>query len=54
MKLYMFPVAPNPTRVRLYLAEKADAGTEIPIEQILVNLPQGEQRSPEHRDTALR
>ena len=49
MKLYMFPVAPNPTRVRLYLAEKAAAGTKIPIEQIAVNLPQGEQRSPEHR-----
>ena len=22
MKLYFFPVAPNPTKVRLYLAEK--------------------------------
>lgn len=48
MKLYMFPVAPNPTRVRLYLAEKAAGGSEIPIEQVTVNLPRGEQRSPEH------
>ena len=48
MKLYIFPVAPNPTRVRLYLAEKAAQGSEIEIEQIVVNLPQGEQKLPEH------
>lgn len=48
MKLYMFPVAPNPTRVRLFLAEKAAAGTEIPIEQITVALPKGEHREPDH------
>ncbi len=49
MKLYVFPGAPNPTRVRLFLAEKAEAGTEIPVEQVTVNLIEGEQRSPEHR-----
>jgi len=48
MKLYMFQVAPNPTKVRLYLAEKAASGTEIPIAQVSVNLPKGEHRNPEH------
>lgn len=43
MKLYCFPVAPNPTKVRVYLAEK---GIEIP--EVLVSLPKGEQRLPEH------
>ena len=45
----MFPVAPNPTRVRLYLAEKREAGHEIELEQVAINLPQGEQRSEAHR-----
>ncbi|HEV8715512.1 MAG TPA: hypothetical protein VGX03_22115, partial [Candidatus Binatia bacterium] len=27
MKLYVFPVAPNPTKVRLYLGEKTAGGT---------------------------
>lgn len=48
MKLYFFPVAPNPTRVRLYLAEKAAGGAEIPIEQVMVNLREGEQHQPDH------
>jgi glutathione S-transferase len=48
VKLYFFPVAPNPTRVRLYVAEKAEAGTRIPLEEVPVNLPQGEQRLPDH------
>ena len=48
MKLYMFQVAPNPTRVRLFLVEKAAGDTEIPIEQVSVNLPKGEHRRPEH------
>jgi len=48
VKLYFFPIAPNPTKVRLYLAEKAAAGTEIELTEVLVNLPKGEQRSPEH------
>ena len=45
----MFQVAPNPTRVRLYIAEKEQAGTALPIEQVSINLPKGEQRTPEHR-----
>lgn len=48
MKLYMFQVAPNPTRVRLYIAEKAEAGTPMPIEEVSLNLPKGEHRSEEH------
>jgi glutathione S-transferase len=48
VKLYVFPVAPNPTKVRLFLAEKAEAGTVILLEQVTVNLREGEQRSPGH------
>lgn len=42
MKLYDFPKAPNPRRLRIYLAEK---GIEIPTE--LVDLATGEQRCKE-------
>lgn len=48
MKLFMFPVAPNPTKVRLYLDEKAAAGCAIEIEQVVVNLLEGAQKEPEH------
>lgn len=48
MKLYAFPVAPNPTKVRLYLAEKAAAGAAIPITEEVVDLRAGEQKRPEH------
>lgn len=48
MKLYMVRVAPNPTKVRLCIAEKAAGGTQIPIEEVPVNLIKGEQRQPEH------
>ena len=50
MNLYVFQVAPNPTRVRLYLAEKASAGAKIDVNEISVNLIEGEQRLPEHLD----
>lgn len=49
MKLYVFPVAPNPTKVRLYLAEKAAAGCTIPHQQVTVDLIRKEQRSEAHR-----
>ncbi len=49
MKIYVFPVAPNPTKVRLYLAEKAAGGGEIGLTEVMVNLLEGEQRTPEHR-----
>lgn len=48
MKLYSFPVAPNPTRLRLYLAEKRQAGSELDIEEVTVNLREQEQCSAEH------
>ncbi|MBY0402170.1 glutathione S-transferase family protein [Myxococcota bacterium] len=48
MKLYVFPVAPNPTKVRLYLEEKAAAGFRVPLEQVTINLIEKAQRSPEH------
>jgi glutathione S-transferase len=48
MRLYFFPIAPNPTRVRLYLAEKAAGGAQIELTQQLVDLRAGEQRQAEH------
>ena len=48
MKLYMVPAAPNPTKVTLYVAEKAAAGVELGIEQIVINTLQGAQKSSEH------
>jgi glutathione S-transferase len=42
MKIYDFAFAPNPRKVRVYLAEK---GISIPYEQ--VNLVEGETRKPE-------
>lgn len=46
--VYVFPIAPNPTRVRLYLAEKRAAGGAVPVREGMVNLARGEQRSAEH------
>ena len=43
MKLYYYPVAPNPTRVRTYIAEKG-----INLDFQLVDLRAGEQNSEEH------
>jgi glutathione S-transferase len=48
VKLYFFPIAPNPTKVCLHLAEKAAAGATIDIEYVSVDLTRGEQRSPQH------
>ena len=48
MKLYVFMVAPNPTRVRLFLAEKRAAGAEIDLPEITVNMAKGEHKQPEH------
>jgi glutathione S-transferase len=42
MKLYDYAHAPNPKKVRVYLAEK---GIQVPLQQ--VDLTKGEQRSPE-------
>ena len=48
MKLYMVPLAPNPTKVMLYIAERAELGVEMAIEQIVVNTVKGRHREPEH------
>ena len=48
MKLYMVPLAPNPTKVMLYIAERAELGTDMAIEQIVVNTVKGRHREPEH------
>jgi hypothetical protein len=48
MKLYVFPIAPGPTKVRLYLAEKTAGGAIIDLPQVPVNLREGEQRGPAH------
>ena len=43
MRLFTIPLAPNPSKVMIYLAEKG-----IEIEQVFVNLVKGEHRSAEH------
>lgn len=48
MKLYTVPLAPNPTKVMLYIAERAAAGTALPIEQTTVNTLKGRHKEPEH------
>ncbi len=48
MNLYIVPVAPNPTKVRLYVAEKIAAGAEIDVTEIRINLVKGEQNTAEH------
>jgi len=48
MKLYMVPLAPNPTKVMLYLAERAAAGADLGVEQVVVNTLKGRHREPEH------
>ena len=48
MKLYMVPLAPNPTKVMLYIAERQALGVEMNIEQIVVNTVKGRHKEPEH------
>lgn len=44
MKLYTFPLAPNPTKIEVFLAEKG-----IEIEREIISLPKGEQHDPAFR-----
>ena len=37
----MVPLAPNPTKVMLYIAEREQLGVEMNIEQIVVNTVKG-------------
>lgn len=48
MKLYTVALAPNPTKVMLYIAERDATGPKLPIEQITVNTLKGRHREPEH------
>jgi len=48
MKLYKVALAPNPTKVMLYIAERAELGTDMEIEQVTVNTVKGQHREPEH------
>ncbi len=48
MKLFMVPLAPNPTKVMLYIAEREELGTQMNIEQIVVNTVKGRHKEPEH------
>ena len=48
MKLYMVPLAPNPTKVMLYIEERAQLGTAMNIEQVMVNTLKQRHREPEH------
>jgi glutathione S-transferase len=48
MKLYKVALAPNPTKVMLYIAERNELGADLNIEQVTVNTLKGEQRLPEH------
>jgi glutathione S-transferase len=44
----MVPLAPNPTKVMLYLAERELNGPKLGIEQVVVNTLKGRHREPEH------
>ena len=44
INLYRFQVAPKPTRVRLALEDKGTRGAKIDLPEVVVNLPEGEQR----------
>ena len=48
MKLYKVALAPNPTKVMLYIAERAELGTDMGIEQVTVNTVKGHHKEPEH------
>lgn len=47
MKLYIAPVAPNPTRVKTFVMEK-DLVRSGQVEVVQISLLDGEHRSPEH------
>ncbi len=48
MKLYMVPLAPNPTKVMLYIAEREALGAQMNIEQVVVNTVKGRHKEPAH------
>ena len=48
MKLYMVPLAPNPTKVMLYIAERFERGVDLGVEEIMVNTVKGHHKRPDH------
>jgi len=44
----MVPLAPNPTKVMLYIAEREQLGVPMNIEQIVVNTVKGRHKEPAH------
>lgn len=48
MKLYTVPLAPNPMRVSLYLAERRALGAQIDVDTVIINTLKGEQRGSAH------
>lgn len=49
LRLYDAPFAPNPRRVRMFLAEKNVPLADGPIEHVSVNLVEGAHRGPDFR-----
>ena len=48
MKLYDFKMAPNPRRVRMFLAEKGISCAEAGIEVVNIDIAKGETFSTQH------
>ena len=48
MQLYMVPLAPNPVKVMLYMAEREAMGVSFNIENIIINTHKGIHKMPEH------
>lgn len=48
MKLYMVPLAPNPVKVMLYMAEREAMGVAFGIENVVINTHKGLHKAPEH------
>lgn len=48
MKLYMVPLAPNPVKVLLYMAERAALGVSFEIENVIINTHKAAHKTPEH------
>lgn len=48
MKLFVAPIAPNPTKVRLYVAEKLAGGAQFELTEVWMNLVKGQQSTQDH------
>ena len=48
MRLYMVALAPNRTKVMLYIAERENLGVAMKIEQFVLYMVKGRHRKPEH------